>query len=66
VSKCYIRRSEENLGKFDSKTDEGIFTGYSFDSKTYRCYNLRLEKIVMSTNVKVDDEESHFTNWISK
>jgi hypothetical protein len=65
-SKCYIKRSEENLGKFDSRTDEGIFLGYSFDSKSYRFYNLRLNNIVMSTNVKVDDEKSHFTNQISK
>jgi hypothetical protein len=54
------------LGKFDSRTDEGIFLGYSYDIKAYRFYNLRLEKIVMSTNVKVDDEKSHFTNRISK
>jgi transposase InsO family protein len=65
-SKCYIKRSEENLGKFDSRIDEGIFLGYSSNSKAYRCYNLRLDKIVMSTNVKVDDEKSHFTNHISK
>lgn len=24
-SKCYIRRDEENLGKFDARYDEGIF-----------------------------------------
>jgi hypothetical protein len=54
------------LGKFDSRIDEGIFLGYSSDSKAYRCYNIRLNKIVMSTNVKVDDEKSHFTNQISK
>ena len=64
-SKCYIKRSEENLGKCDSKTYEGIFLGYSYDSKAYRFYNIRLENIVMSTNVKVDDEKSHFKNQIS-
>jgi hypothetical protein len=31
-SKCYRKRSEENSGKFDSRTDEGIFLGYSSES----------------------------------
>lgn len=57
--KCYIKRNEDNLGKFDPKTDEGIFLGYSLDNKAYRCYNLILYNIVMSANVKVDDEKSH-------
>jgi hypothetical protein len=26
-SKCYILRDRENLGKFDPKSDEGIFLG---------------------------------------
>ena len=65
-SKYHIKRNEENLGKFDSRTDEGMFLGYSFDSKTYRCYNLRLDEIVMSANVKVDDEKSHKSNQNSK
>ena len=28
-SKCYILNDRENLGKFDAKSDEGIFLGYS-------------------------------------
>ena len=31
-SKCYILNDRENLGKFDSKSDEGIFLGYSTTS----------------------------------
>jgi hypothetical protein len=53
--KCYIKRDDDNLGKFDSRSDEGIFLGYSSNKKAYRCYNLRLHKIVESENVKVDD-----------
>ena len=45
-SKCYIKRTEENLGKFDDRADEGIFLGYSIKSKAYKCYNKRLRKIV--------------------
>ena len=54
-SKCYIKRNEDDLGKFDSRTNEGIFLGYSSTKKEYRCYNKRLHKIVESVDVKVDD-----------
>ena len=54
-SKCYIKRNDDNLGKFDYRYDEGIFLGYSPNKKSYRCYNFKLHKIVESTNVKVDD-----------
>jgi hypothetical protein len=53
--KCYIKRDDDNLGKFDSKTDEGIFRGYSSTKNSYKCYNLRLHNIVESGNVKMDD-----------
>ena len=52
--KCYIKRDDDNLGKFDSRLDEGIFIGYSPNKNSYRCYNLRLHKIMESANVKVD------------
>ena len=54
-SKCYIKRNEDDLGKFDSRTDEGIFLGYSSTKKEYRCYNKRLHKIVESADVRIDD-----------
>ena len=40
-SKCYIKREDQNLGKFESRVDEGIFFGYSRKRKAYKCYNLR-------------------------
>lgn len=54
-SKYYIRRDEDNLEKFDKKFDEGIFLGHSKRRKTYQCYNKRLNKIVESADVKVDE-----------
>jgi hypothetical protein len=54
-SKCYIKNDEDNLGKFDPRSDEGIFLGYSTNKIAYICYNLRLLKIVESANVKIDD-----------
>jgi regulator of extracellular matrix RemA (YlzA/DUF370 family) len=54
-SKCYIKNDEDNLGKFDPRSNEVIFLGYSPNKKAYRCYNLRLLNIVESANVKIDD-----------
>jgi hypothetical protein len=34
-SKCYIKRDDEDLGKFDFIVDEGIFLGYSSRRKAY-------------------------------
>jgi hypothetical protein len=56
-SKCYILRDMENLGKFDTKSDEGIFLGYSTNSRAYRVFNKRIETVMESINVIVDDEE---------
>ena len=54
-SKCYIKRLDENLGKFDARSDQGIFLGYYSTKTPYRCYNFRLHKIVESVDVKVDE-----------
>jgi hypothetical protein len=56
-SKCYILRDMENLGKFDSKSDEGIFLGYFTNSCAYRVFNKRTETVMESINVVVDDEK---------
>jgi transposase InsO family protein len=56
-SKCYILCDRENLGKFDSKSDEGIFLGYSINSRAYRVFNKRTETVMESINVVIDDEE---------
>ena len=54
-SNCYIKRNEDDLGKFDSRTNEGIFLRCSSTKKAYRCYNKRLHKIIESVDVEVDD-----------
>ena len=48
-SKGYILNDRENLGKFDAKSDEGIFLGYSTTSRAYRVFNKRT-KMVMESN----------------
>jgi hypothetical protein len=45
-SKCYIKNTDENLGKFEPRADEGILLGYSPHSKAYKCYNKRLGKLL--------------------
>ena len=46
---------DEHLGKFDAKADEGIFVGYSLESKAYRVYVINDQKVVESLNVTFDD-----------
>lgn len=55
-SKCYIKRIEENLGKFEDRADEGIFLSYSSKSKAYRCYNKRIKIMVDSVDIHVDEQ----------
>ena len=41
--KCFIlNNGKEQLGKFDSKADEGVFLGYAINSHAYKVYNKRL------------------------
>lgn len=43
------------MGKFDSKSDEGIFLGYSKNSRAYCVYNSRTHVVIESINVVIDD-----------
>ena len=54
-SRCYILNDREKLGKFDAKSDEGIFFGYSTTSGAYRVFNKRTKTIMESINVEIDD-----------
>ena len=57
--KCYILRDREQLSKFDTRNDEGVFLGYSINSRAYRVYNLRTLTIMESINVVIDDALVH-------
>ena len=46
--KCFILNTKDNLGKFDAKTHDGIFLGYSSTSKAYRVFN-KITRIVEET-----------------
>ena len=43
--KCYIKR-DDDIRKFDPRSDEGILLGYSLKRKEYICYNKRTNTIV--------------------
>ena len=53
-SKCYIKR-DDDIFKFDPRSDEDMFLGYSLKSKSYRCFNYRKKTVVECTHVKVDE-----------
>jgi hypothetical protein len=54
-SKCYIKREDGKMRKFDSLVDKGVLVGYSSTRKAYKCYNLRLNKVVESINITIDE-----------
>ena len=49
--KCFILNTKDNLEKFDSKADEGIFLGYSTSSKAYSVFNKRTLVVEESMHV---------------
>ncbi|KAI4305016.1 hypothetical protein L6164_028407 [Bauhinia variegata] len=49
---CFIHNNGKNaLGKFDAKSDEGIFLGYSLTSKAYRAYNKQTRSVEESMHL---------------
>jgi len=54
--KCFIlNNGKVNLGKFDSKVDEGIFLGYSLHGHVYRSYNRRTMLVEESMHIAFDE-----------
>ena len=43
------------MGKLDSRVEKWGLVGYSTTRKAYKCYNLRLNKVVKSINVTIDE-----------
>ena len=54
--KCFIlNNGKDDLGKFDPKSDEGVFVGYSLTSKAYRVFNKRTMCVEESIHVIFDE-----------
>ncbi|GKB50970.1 retrovirus-related pol polyprotein from transposon TNT 1-94, partial [Tanacetum coccineum] len=60
----FIHNHKDHLGKFDVKADDGYFLGYSFNSKCFRVFNIRIQQIKETYHVTFDEsiEAIRFTN----
>ncbi|GJR77583.1 retrovirus-related pol polyprotein from transposon TNT 1-94 [Tanacetum coccineum] len=54
-SKCFILNTKYYLTKFDPKSYEGVFLGYSQNSKAYIILNKHTRKVKESLNVTFDE-----------
>ena len=50
-----LNNGQYNLGKFDAKSDESIFLGYSLTSKAFRVFNKRTLVVEESIHVIFDE-----------
>ena len=56
---CYVHNDgKDALGKFDPRSDEAIFLGYSSHSKTYKVFNKRTLCVEESVHVPFDETNS--------
>ena len=54
--KCFVlNNGKDNLGKFNSKADKGIFLGYSLHGYAYRVYNRRTMLVEESMRIAFDE-----------
>ncbi|KAK4380842.1 Retrovirus-related Pol polyprotein from transposon RE1 [Sesamum angolense] len=58
---CYVHIPTEKRHKLEEKTENGIFLGYSTQSKGYRIYNLKTKKLIISRDVEFDEDA--MWNW---
>ncbi|KAA0060391.1 gag-pol polyprotein [Cucumis melo var. makuwa] len=49
--------------KWDVKSDQGIFLGYSHNSRAYRVFNIKSETVMETINVVVNDFESNVNRF---
>ena len=61
---CYILNDREQVGKFQAKSDQCVFLGYSTNSRAYKVYNLRTKTIMKTINVVIDDFNE--LAWVSE
>jgi transposase InsO family protein len=52
---AYVHVPDETRTKLDPKTIPCVLTGYSEESKAYRCFNPHTRKILISSDVKFDE-----------
>ena len=59
--KCFVlNNGKDNLGKFDVKSDEGIFLDYSLTFKAFRVFNKRTLVVEESIHIIFDESNPPF------
>jgi hypothetical protein len=53
--KCFVKNKKERLGKFETRTIEGIFVGYADDFHAYRYYNISSRCVEVSCDVVFEE-----------
>ncbi|KAJ9566123.1 hypothetical protein OSB04_002089 [Centaurea solstitialis] len=65
---CTILDTKTHLGKFESKSDDGFFVGYSSQSKALRVFNSSTRIIEESDNIKCNENTPNIPgsgpNWL--
>nr|GEV44502.1 fructose-1,6-bisphosphatase, chloroplastic-like [Tanacetum cinerariifolium] len=60
---------EYHLGKFDGKTDEGLFVGYFLNSKAFRVFNSRTRIVEEKLHIRFSESTPNFVgsgpDWLS-
>ena len=51
-----LNNGKDDLRKFDTRSDEGVFSVYSSSSKAYRIFNKRTQCIEESIHVVFDED----------
>ena len=62
----FYLNTKDALDKFDARSNEDIFVGYSTQSKTYRIFNKKIFTIEESLHIKFDEYlTKHISNTSS-
>ncbi|GKB77009.1 putative ribonuclease H-like domain-containing protein [Tanacetum coccineum] len=56
-----ILNTLDYLGNFDGKSDEGLFIGYSMNSKAFRVYNIRTRKVEENLHIRFLEDKPIIT-----
>lgn len=61
-AKCYVHIEAQKRQKLDAKSFQAVLVGYDEQSKGYRCYNPKTERVVISRDVRfVINNETEIT-----
>ena len=52
----YYAKRDDNIGKFEPRSDEGMLLSYSLKNKAYKCFDYRTKTIVECTDVRIGEK----------